>query len=298
MSSQQLKSGPSSGAQSAPTLPRVAGAGPEWNQQLLAAFNSIGRADGRNVITPTTAEELRRRINPCHKSSLTPKEVNEIIRIAERLKDPQYIEKAFNWGGLALLRQAPTPDKLAERNDFIGPRPSGKPVEQVACRLVRQFNNPDVAAWIEKWSGLAGRAVGVRVDPNRIAAMHGKEANYGHDTRVSSQGARGPLQVLDGTRTEIEQKFPALLRFAKSEGERQIAVGILYYADLLKWTESLKKGKGDVRPPNHLSSQDLATMGYNMGDTNLFDWLKGRIPLPGETRKYLEFVQRTLKQDD
>lgn len=299
MSSQQLKPGPgpSTGTHGSASMPRVAGAGPEWNRQLSAALSSIGRADDRNLITPTTAEELRRRLDPCHKSALTPKELNEIIRIAERLKDPQYIEKAFKWGGLTLLRQAPTPEKLAERNDFIGPRPSGKPAEQVACRLVSRFNNPDVAGWIEKWSGLASRTLGVRVDPNRIAAMHGKETSYGHDPLDSHQGARGLLQVLDGTRREIEQKFAAVMRLARSEGEKQIAVGVLYYAELLKWTESLKKGEGGVRPPQHLSAQDLATMGYNMGDTNLLRWLKGKLDLPEETRKYLEFVRRTLNRN-
>jgi len=120
------------------------------------------------------------------------------------------------------------------------------------------------------------------VDPVLASAVFGAESSFGMDSRTSSAGAIGPMQVMP--RTLSDPGFG--VQPARDNSEQELArVGVEYLGAMLK------RYNGDV---------DAALVAYNAGPDNADKWLRaGRdysaLPDPNQTQPYVQKIKGLMQ---
>lgn len=304
------------------TAQRFSGADPQfhrdWARKWMPVLDQVAGAVQRGWITEKTANDLRRMAEqgPCHPKYLSPEAVKAILRIAEPNQKQngwsafglfgslggdraKTIESAVLSGQFDHLKGVAALGEMADlRRQLHRAGLTVPPDRQVACNAIGKFKDPQVALLINKWSLLASKTVGVRVDPNVIAAMYGLETSFGHNVTTSDAGAKGVLQMMPETRGQTEGHHRSLLRqhVRGGEAEKQVALGILYFAEKIKWAQQVKREEASNPRVRGISAEGLAAMAYNWGQGNMEEYLAGKgKPLPPETQKYRDRIEAVIR---
>lgn len=289
-----------------------------WAQKWTPVLEQIKGAVEKGWITEKTAGYLRRMAEqgPCNPKYLPPEAVKAILRIAEPNQKPNFLDSLGIFGNSKgdraqriesavltgqferLAKEAVPGEMMMLRGQLHRVGPTVPPNQQVACGTIGKFRNPEIAFLINKWSSLATKAVGVKVDPNVIAAMYGLETTYGHDVTTSEAGAKGLLQMMPDTRAQTERHHRGLLgqQVRGGETEKQVAVGVLYFAEKIAWARRVKTEEASNPRIRGISVEGLAAMAYNWGQGNMEDYLAGKgDPLPSETLKYRNRIEAVVR---
>lgn len=290
----------------------------EWALKWTPVLEQVERAIQKGWITEKTASHFRRMAEqgPCNAKYLPPEAVRAILRIAEPNSKPnllesldifgmgkrdraQRIESAVLSGQFSQLKGMAVGAEMRQLDGALPRTQLAVPANrQVACQTIGKFKNPEVAPLINKWSFLASKALGVKVDPNVIAAMYGLETTYGHNVTTSEAGAKGLLQMMPETRDQTERHHRGLLgqQVRGGEAEKQVALGVLYFAEKLKWAQEVKRAERDNPRTRGISVEGLAAMAYNWGQGNMEKYFdgKGDTP-PPETLKYRRRIEEVVR---
>lgn len=128
--------------------------------------------------------------------------------------------------------------------------------------------------------------------------MYGLESYFGHDVKTSEAGAEGLLQVMPETRAQVGGENRSLLdRYVRGgEQEKQVAIGVLYYAQKLAWAQEVRRSEPQNPRVRGVSAEGLAAMAYNWGQGNMEAYFNGTVgPPPAETEKYKKRVEALVR---
>lgn len=130
-------------------------------------------------------------------------------------------------------------------------------VFNVKTLILRQIYPKEYSEYVEKYAKEYG------VDPLLIFSIIKAESNFDKEAK-SSSGAKGLMQLMEATATEIANKIdePLVEQESLLEPEKNIMIGTKYYAELLEMYDG-----------NML----LALTAYNAGIGNVNGWIDSGI---------------------
>ena len=126
--------------------------------------------------------------------------------------------------------------------------------------ILKQIYPTKYSEYVEKF------AYEFNVDPLLIYSIIKAESNF-NENAISSSGAKGLMQLMESTATEIANKIDEPLIEAESllEAEKNIMIGTKYYSELQE------KYEGNML---------LALAAYNAGIGNVSEWIEQGIIKP------------------
>ena len=148
-------------------------------------------------------------------------------------------------------------------------------VFNVKTLVLRKIYSKKYSEYVEKYSKEYD------VDPLLIFSIIKAESNFDKEAK-SSSGAKGLMQLMEATATEIANKIdePLVEKESLLEPEKNIMIGTKYYSELLKMYDG-----------NML----LALTAYNAGIGNVNDWLeKGIIKKDGSDIENIPYKETNM----